>query len=383
MIKKIGFFIHTGSISGPNNSLIQLIRKLDKQKYYPTIYSPTFGDAIREFKKMGVKCRIIHNRRIERNPILYPLFICELIRTTFKIIYYIYKDKLNIIHINTAVTLSPGLAAKIVGLPIIWHIRESLKHNTINTLYLKVIFNLATSIITVSKSVSRELLKRTNVYSEKLFIIHNGVEPKDYELDYNKKGKKTSFDLPLNKILIAVPAFLHPAKGHLVLLKAIKYLKEQKVSKDFLVLILGDDPSLNKNYYNILNEYVRNNNIGDSVKFLGRRKDIVDFLYISDIICLSPIYPDPFPRAVLEGMAAGKPVVASNTGGIPEMVIEQETGLLVKPKDPKALAIALKELIENKDKSLLMGNNGKKVVKEKLSSTMHAKKVQIVYSSIL
>jgi glycosyltransferase involved in cell wall biosynthesis len=382
MKKNIGFFTHTSSISGPNNSLIQLVKKLDKLNYESIVYFPSSGEAINEFKRINVKCRVIKNNRIERNPFLYPIYLYELIRTTFSLIRFINKDQLDIIHINTAVTLFPGIAAKLVGIPIIWHIRESLNINMINTLYLKLISHLATRIIAVSDSVSRELIKRTNVPRVKLLTIHNGIDVKDYQLNYDKKEKRRLLDLPIEKILIAVPAFLHPGKGHLVLLKAVKHLIIRKRIKDFLILIIGNDPSIKKNYYKLLRHYVIKNNIDSNVRFLGKRKDIPDLLYISDIVCLPSVFPDPFPRTVLEGMAAGKPIIASNTGGIPEMVTDPVTGLLVNPGDPEALANALLELMKDQKKSLRMGKQARKVVKENFTNDSLVKKMCDVYKSL-
>jgi glycosyltransferase involved in cell wall biosynthesis len=382
LIKRIGFFTHTASISGPNNSLIQLVKKLDKLNYESIVYFPSSGEAINEFKRLNVKCRVIKNKRIERNPFLYPIYLYELIITTFSLIRFINKDQLDIIHINTSVTPFPGIAAKLVGVPIIWHVRESLNNNMINTLYLRLISHLAIRIIAVSDSVSRELIKRTNVPRVKLLTIYNGIEVKDYQLNYDKKEKRRLLGLPIEKTLIAVPAFLHPGKGHLVLLKAVKHLIIQKRIKNFLILIIGNDPSIKKDYYELLRHFVIKNNIDSNVRFLGKRKDIPDLLYISEIVCLPSVFPDPFPRTVLEGMAAGKPIVASNTGGIPEMIVDKVTGLLVNPNDSEALSIALMELIENKNKSVWMGEKGKGVVKEKFNSVIHAKKIQVVYLAV-
>ena len=108
--------------------------------------------------------------------------------------------------------------------------------------------------------------------------------------------------------------------------------------------------------------------LNDYVGFIGMREDVPALLSRSDIVCVPSTYNDPLPRAVLEGMAAGKPVVASNVGGIPEMVIDQVTGLLVNPRDPKPIANALVKLMEDRKKSIHMGKQGRKVVREKFDN---------------
>ena len=90
----------------------------------------------------------------------------------------------------------------------------------------------------------------------------------------------------------------------------------------------------------------------------GWRNDIPEILAASDLLVL-PSLNEGLPRTILEGMASGKPVVATNIAGIPELVIDGETGILVPPRDSKALAQAIKVILSDKDKATQMGENGR------------------------
>jgi glycosyltransferase involved in cell wall biosynthesis len=146
---------------------------------------------------------------------------------------------------------------------------------------------------------------------------------------------------------------LVPVKGPEFLVKAAKYM----ISKypDAYFIFTGDGPLENG-----LRRKALEMGISDNVIFLGWRDDVAKIISIYDIFVL-PSLNEGMGRVLAEAMALGKPIVASNIGGIPDLVIHGKNGFLVPPKNPKELVKYIQVLIEDKDKRVKMGLKGKEI----------------------
>ena len=122
--------------------------------------------------------------------------------------------------------------------------------------------------------------------------------------------------------------------------------------------------------------------IEKNVIFAGERSDIPEILFSKDIFVL-PSLREGLGLAILEAMACGKPVIATNVGGIPEVVKDGENGILVSPKDPEALYRAMNELLDDREKREKMGRIGKRVCEESFSSNAMIEKIENLYDSLL
>jgi len=119
------------------------------------------------------------------------------------------------------------------------------------------------------------------------------------------------------------------------------------------------------------------------ITWLGPRKDIAKLLASAHIACQPSTYREGLPKSALEAMAAGKPLVATDIPGCREAVIHNVTGLLVPPRDPQALAAALKTLIEDPSLRARMGQAGRKRAEQKFSDSIICEKTLLVYESLI
>ena len=122
--------------------------------------------------------------------------------------------------------------------------------------------------------------------------------------------------------------------------------------------------------------------IEKNVIFSGERSDIPEILFSIDIFVL-PSLREGLPLTILEAMACGKPVIATNVGGIPEIVIDGVSGILVPPKDPEALYRAMDQLLNDRVKLTKMGHHGERVCEERFSSNAMIEKIENLYDSLL
>jgi glycosyltransferase involved in cell wall biosynthesis len=171
--------------------------------------------------------------------------------------------------------------------------------------------------------------------------------------------------------IILTLARLDKQKGHPYLLRAAVQVP------DALFLLAGDGPERAG-----LENLVQQLGIAGRVLFLGYRQDIADLLKICDMMVLPSLY-EGLPLSILEAMAAGKPVIATNIGGTNEAVIDGQTGLLVPPADPPALAAAIRKLIENPLLAGKLAAAGKEQVQREFSVETMICRVTQVYDEIL
>jgi glycosyltransferase involved in cell wall biosynthesis len=271
-----------------------------------------------------------------------------------------------------------------MGIPVLWHIRESLRRSTLNDWYLRLVAMLACRVVAVSRSVLQDVLARTGIRQDKVNVIYNGIDLDWFDLVSSHDKTRAELGLVEGKKLVSLPAFLLPHKGHQILLEAMSILVHKMGIKQVCAVIIGEEaPDSQDRFTSELQAYCRANSLEEYVCFLGFRSDTPALLAHSDIICLPATYDDPLPNVVLEGMAVGKPVVASSAGGIPELIDDQRTGLLVPRGKPKELALALAELITDESRAVRLGQAGRHRAEREFSSRIHAERVQTVYKELL
>jgi glycosyltransferase involved in cell wall biosynthesis len=232
-------------------------------------------------------------------------------------------------------------------------------------------------IITVSEAVRRVKIEKSNVSPEKVITIHNGIDTSLFTSHSNtsKQQFRKSLGIPDNVLLLGSVGRLHPSKGFSDLISALVKIKSKL--KSVKVIIVGDGKLSNN-----LKLQVKYDKLSDAIEFIGLRNDVPDILSALDIFVLPSLW-EAFGIAILEAMAAGKPVVATSVGGIPEVVIDGETGILVPASDPDALANAIIRLIEDEELRVKMGNAGRKRVLKHFTIQKMVNKTEQLYQELM
>lgn len=201
----------------------------------------------------------------------------------------------------------------------------------------KMLFNMLDIIITVSRKSAIELEKNFGIPKKKIRTVHNGIDLVAASKSGNSLGRE-ALGIPEGIRFIGVPARIVKGKGHEVVLEAFASVKDRY--PDVKVLIIGGGPLHKK-----ISSLVRSLDIEDKIMFTGHVDDAVPYINACDIIAV-PSRHEAFPYAVLEAMALAKPVIASKVGGIPEMIDDKVTGILVDKDDPDAWAGSMERLLQ-------------------------------------
>lgn len=235
------------------------------------------------------------------------------------------------------------------------------------------VLSYADAIISPSEYYINES-KFLRKYREKIVVIPNGINYRDFNISYSKEDCRKKLCLPLNKKILLFFGYLSPYKGPEVLLKAMP--KIIKNVSDVELVFAGK--GVMHDELEILSKKIR---VKKNVRFVGFVEDGLKPLYYkaADVFILpSTMNTESFGIVNLEAMACGVPIVASNIGGIPDIVKDGENGLLVQPKNTEALANAIIYLLENEDMKKKLGLNGKMKVKN-YSWEKIAEKTEAIY----
>ncbi|MBD3327782.1 glycosyltransferase [Candidatus Peregrinibacteria bacterium] len=216
-------------------------------------------------------------------------------------------------------------------------IKKSLKTRTLKKI---------DHIITVSNANKDLMLKLYPEVKPKISTIHNGINIEQFEsqlihfpIQERNRIKSHIFAARPDEFIILTIAELHPRKGLLYLIEAFKHVHEK--SPNTRLVITGEGPQRK-----ILEKFIKNLKLSDNITLTGKQSDIAKILRSSDLFVL-PSVKEAFGMVLLEAMAAQVPIVATEVGGIPEIIQHKKTGVLVAPKDFNALAEAITELINN------------------------------------
>lgn len=247
------------------------------------------------------------------------------------------------------------LAARVAGIPFVF-----TRHHSDHNLRLGKRWHTrldawcarhADRVIAVSEATRRILIDVERVPAHKIVMVYNGAEPLQTPPPAALGTLRRQLGLDSETVCLMM-ARLHEEKGHRVLFDALPGVLPNV--GPLAVLLAGDGP-----HRQHLELEVRRRRLGSVVRFLGRRRDIPELISLSSVVVL-PSLAESFGFAALEAMSLGRPVVASTAGGLPEVVVDGRTGLLVTTGDPEALAVALSRIIKDREWALALGEEGRR-----------------------
>lgn len=330
------------------------------------------GRLSQELKCLGIPVHIFKEKRY--NP--FWLFI--------KVKQVLSKEKVQILHTHRyKENIIGGLASLFSGVPYrvktVHGLDEPLKgvqkmkanfYNFLDSWTTKFLFH---RIIAVSSDIGGRLKKQHS--GPPIVWIHNCVDLQKIKVNKSKIEVKRSLGIKEKLPVIGTAGRLVPIKGLDYLLQATPIMLSK--FPGLKVLIVGEGPEREK-----LEKLASRLGVDSQVIFTGQREDVWDLIFAMDLFVL-PSLSEGIPMALLEALALGVPVVASNVGGIPEVLAHRQTGLLVPTKDERALADACLCLLEHREKARLLADRGRKLVQDKFSAETMAQKVTHLYRSLI
>ena len=231
--------------------------------------------------------------------------------------------------------------------------------------------------IAMSEYLKYSLLKM-GADINKIKVVYDGVDISKISGQLNTQ-KPVDTKIIWNKRNIGIFGCLVSWKGQDVFLRAVKILIHERGILDCSFFIIGDVPNNNNNLKHELMDLANKLEIAQHVHFLGYRNDVIALMNKMDVVIHASIEPEPFGMVIIEAMAIGKPVIATNIGGPLEIIENEINGVLIKPNEPAMLADKIIELLEDDNKRRAMGNTAKETVASRFNFSNYSQ-LQSIYN---
>ncbi|MBU2614786.1 MAG: glycosyltransferase family 4 protein, partial [Elusimicrobia bacterium] len=336
---------------GGQKSLLLLLKNIDLSKFEPFVFLPEKSQFAEFLAAEKINCSIV------------PIW---------KLFFAIKKLKPMLIHCNAPTlkyTYISAIAAKLLKIPFIWHLRVTQSAGWKD----RVIAKLCTKIIVTSDAVKEKILNTGNDY--KIVKIHNGVDLNSFYPDVNINNLKKEFNIKEDEFVVGAIGRMDVWKGHSYFVEMAGLLAKKLPNSKFF--IVGDGAER----INLESKVKDLNFPPGKFFFAGFRNDIPEFVSLFDVL-VQPSDVEPFGRTVIEAMASGTPVVATNSGG-PKEIIESSVDGFLSPLNSQAFAESVLKLLKDKELYKLISINARKKVEEKYDIVKQTRAIESLYIDLL
>lgn len=255
------------------------------------------------------------------------------------------------------------------------NLKMELSYSTRHMIFHWILLRFINGFISIAQHLSDHFVKNYNLSKNKIITIPNGIDVAKFEFIQRTQTLKEELGFPEDTIIIGNISALREQKDHKTLISSMEIVKKQLPEAK---LVIAGGGVLEKT----LKQFVREKDLEEHVVFLGYRSDVANLLSGFDIFALSSLY-EGLPLCLLEAMAAGLPVVATDVVGSNELIDNKYDGILIRAKDPDALGRALIELISDDKLRKKLGANGKNTVKHRYDFDKSVKNYENFYEDRL
>ncbi|MBI4309967.1 MAG: glycosyltransferase family 4 protein [Candidatus Omnitrophica bacterium] len=366
---KILYLHNTAQISGGERSLLNLWENLDRQRFQFFLIIPEQGELSREAAVLWV------NVSFFKIPQWHPKNCFKILKTAAHLYRFLRDNHIDLIHsYSPRNNILGAVAGKLLGIPVIWHERN-IPYLDEPDITKKLLF-LPQRIICNSKAVAQRF---GPTIPAKVRVVLNGVNldrfngPQDEAL--KEKSSLQEFKT------VGMITNLNKRKRIEFLLETIPLIIKKFDRVKFLI-VGGEFPDMNGLRLRELQALVKDLGIQDHVVFTGFQDDVRPFLGLIDVF-VHVTLKEACSRAIIEAMAMGKPVIAINDGGNPELIDPDKTGILIGPDDKEKLAASIVHLLLDDQKRLDMGTKGRRRAEQLFDVKRNAAETQRIYLELL
>ena len=399
--KKVLLIHHGGGIGGAPISMLQLAEALGRDRFEPQVVFTEQGPVLQFAAAMGLNPRVVpmpsaffygmHVPVRLRNMMSFALHYRRTVATARELVREIRPD---LVHLNTSVLVPVAVGVKQTSTPLVWHVRESAGPNlAVRSWHVGRIKSLSDFIVTNSCYVARDY-----VDSKPLAVIHNALDQKRFTPTGSETRARIRAELgiPEEAAVIGIIGTVQEPKGHYVLVEAAASVVRDVPNVRFLVVGGG----VGEEYANTVKDGIkrllglpldnlermqtltRRLGLEKYFVFTGHRADIPEVLSAIDVLVFPSLRPEGFGRPLIEAMAMGRPVVATDVGPTRE-IVGDDGAVLVMPADARALSLGLVRVLKDRELVERLADAGRRRFLEHFTIEDMVAKVRDVYEQVL
>lgn len=355
---------HDLAIGGLQQVVVNICRTINRDKFDVSVLClRALGEFVPEVEQMGIK---VHFLPQKHNGTDYLSFL--------KVARILRHERIDVIHThNTQPFVDGTIGALLSGVKTIIHTDHArdFPDKFRYMLAEHVMSYFAYRVVGVSEHTSTNLINYEKISPKKVMTIENGIDGSRFKIEIDKQGKRKELGIRNSGPIIGLGVRIAEQKGITYLLQAMPQVIN--VYPDIKLIIVGDG-ELKDDLQRESAKLGTNKN----VLFLGAKLDIPDLLKLFDIYVLPSLW-EGLPMVLLEAMAAGCPIVATNVGGVSRVITDGENGLLVPSKNVEQLAEAVIKLLSDTNLRDRFANAGLKKFDEKFSADKMTRQYEILY----
>lgn len=362
-------YVHpSDELYGSDRCLLDIVRSLpegDRAIVVLPTDLPYAGAMSRALEEAGARVERVDMlvlRRAMLAPRMLPLLARRLLTGTLALARLIRREHVDLVHSNTVAVVCGATAATLLRRPHLWHVHEHIGDEPkLYKALIRLLLMLPPGglVVANSRSVARALVGGSARRLARTRLVENSVDPAIRSLDRSRRD-------PDRALVIGVVGRLAPRKGTAEAIQAAALLAERGAR--FRMRFVGDVPPGRDDLREAYRGLVRDLDLDDYVEFAGEVADVQRELDGFDILLLASQRPEPFGLVVIEGMAAGLPVVATlNGGGSDEILTHGETGFYCG-REPASIAATLADLLQDAELRLRVGRAARRAAEQRYSA---------------
>lgn len=360
-MKTILFVHQSAEMYGSDKVLLSLASGLDRKLFTSIVMLPENGPLKVALDLVGVKNYIVPLVKVSRATFSLKGLLSlpgQIVRSYFGFSRALGSTQIDVVHSNTLAVLSGALWAKLHGIPHVWHVHEMIVHPTIVRKFFPwLLLIFADRVVCNSYATENLLIDTQPRLKSKTVTIWNGM---DREQPVNQTAADTfrqGLGLHQDEVLIVLMGRINRWKGQMLLVDAAEIIAEHGLT-GVRYLLVGSPPEGQEFFLDQLEDRISKTNLVGKIKLLNFQSDIWPIWDAADIAVVPSTEPEPFGMVALEAMASLTPVIVAAHGGLLDIVVDGESGLLVRPNCAQALADALINLISNQPLRIAIGRGG-------------------------
>jgi glycosyltransferase involved in cell wall biosynthesis len=374
-------FIHqSAELYGSDKTLLLLLKHIDKTRFYPVVVLPNEGPLKNELEKENIKVVIAPVLKVYRK--MFTLqnilkFIKDIKKGVDALDILNKQHHFDVVYSNTLAVLLGIIYAKKRKIKHLWHVHEIIVHpKIIASIFPKILMRYSNLVICNSNATQNNLTVRIPELKSKTKVIYNGVE---LNAENIAVAQKTGFGFNETDIIITLVGRISRLKGHKFLLDV--FTNHLIKNENIKLLFVGSPVEGQEQYLDEIQNSINRNKLQTKVKILPFLNDLNGVWAVTDIAIMPSTEAESFGLVAVEAMLEKKPVVGSNLGGLSEIVINNETGLLFDPNSKEALSEALFKLIESPSLRSEFGEKGYERAIKEFSITKHVQQFEAVFEN--
>ena len=393
-VVRVLFVDHTAAMSGGEIALFNLLRFLDPVKVQPVVVLGAEGPlaqrlrAIADTHVLPLSPRVATQKKDKLG--IGTLFrirdVLSAIAYAWRLAAFIRRNDIRLVHTNSLKSdIIGGVAARLSRRPVIWHVRDRIEDDYLPKIVVRTFrllsrvipnYVIANSAATLRTLHLRKGARGTSIPSGielngKSAVVHDGTSPAALA---RRKALPSEFR-------VGLVGRISPWKGQHIFIRAAALAHRRFPQARFLIIgaaLFGEEK-----YEQEVRRLPAQLGIERVVEFTGFRSDVKRAIAELDLVVHASTKGEPFGQVIIEGMAAGKPVVATNGGGVPEIVQDGRTGILVAMGDVEAMAEAICLILSDPARARSMGVRARQRVADHFTLQQTARRVEAVYAEIL